>query len=272
MKSSDEFNKIISDIKSVKIQGAENVCKAGVEAYLLDPTKTSAKKIISTRPTEPLLQNAIKFLEKSSDKKTAAKKFLKDLKDSHKKITIAGEKLIKSGMNVYSHCHSSTVIDILKYAKKKGRKFTVHTSEVEPLLQGRKTAKDLAKVGIKVIVTPDLAIGEAIKKCDIFLFGADAYTKDFTYNKIGTSVINTLAKIENTKTYSCGISMKFTKKVKIEKRSGKEVWGERNKKIEVENPAFDKTKMKQITGIISEFGVLAPNQFVKKAQVKLKNF
>ena len=87
MEGDKKFNKIISDIKSVKIQGAENVCKAGVKAYLLSPNKTSANKILKTRPTEPLLQNALKFLEKSKDKEAEAKKFLKDLSDSHKKIT-----------------------------------------------------------------------------------------------------------------------------------------------------------------------------------------
>lgn len=272
MKGDKNFNKIISDIKSVKVQGAENVCKAGMKAYLLSPTKASTKKILSSRPTEPLLQNAIKFLEKSSDKESSAKKFLKDLQKSHKKIMIAGEKLIKNGMNIYSHCHSSTVIDILKYARKKGKKFTVYTSEVEPLLQGRKTAKDLAASKIKVIITPDLAVGESIKKCDIFFFGADAYTKNYAYNKIGTSTINTLAQLGKIKTYSCGVSMKFTKKVKIEKRSGKEVWDEKNKKIKIENPAFDKTDMSKITGIISEFGTLPPKEFIKKAQVKSKTF
>ena len=270
MKEEKQFQKILSDIKSVKIQGAENICKAGIKAYLLNPTKSSAKKIISVRSTEPLLQNAIKLLLKSENPKLTAKEFLTDLKKSHDKISAEGAKLIKNKMNIYSHCHSSTVIDILKLAKKQGKKFTVYTSEVEPLLQGRKTAKDLAKAKIKVVVTPDLAISESIKKCDISFFGADAYTKRYIYNKIGTSIINTLAKNSKIKTYSCGVSAKFTNKVKIEKRSGKEVWDERNKNIEIYNPAFDKTKMKNVTGIISELGILTPKQFVKKINEKIK--
>jgi len=32
------------------------------------------------------------------------------------------------------------------------------------------------------------------------------------------------------------------------------------------NPAFDKTRMKDVSGIVSEFGVLTPKQFVKKAK------
>lgn len=273
MKKSDEkkYNKILQDIKSVKVQGAENVCKAGIKAYLLNPTKESAKKIISVRPTEPLLQNAIKVLQKSKDKKKTAEIFIKDLEKAHEQIAKKGSKLIKNNMNIYSHCHSSTVMDILKYAKKHDKKkFTVYTTEVEPLLQGRKTAKDLSKSKIRVIIASDFAADELMKKCDLFLFGADAYTKSIVANKIGTSTLVSLAKSHKVPSYSCGVSQKFTSRIKIEKRKASEVWNQRNKKIEVQNPAFDKTKLTSLTGVISEFGNLTGKQFVKKASENLK--
>ena len=62
----DKFSKICRDIKSVKIQGATNVAIAGLKAYCLKPTKSSKKIILSLRPTEPALQNAIKIAESSS--------------------------------------------------------------------------------------------------------------------------------------------------------------------------------------------------------------
>ena len=174
-------------------------------------------------------------------------------------------------MNIYTHCHSSTVIDILKYAKQKQKKkFVVYTTEVEPLLQGRKTAEDLAKSKIKVIISPDMAAEQSLKKCDLFLFGVDAFTKKSVANKIGTNTLCKIAKIYNIPSYACGVSQKFTDKIKIEKRPSKEVWDKHNKKIEVTNPAFDKTKLKLITGIISEFGILSPKKFVKI--VKLTKF
>jgi translation initiation factor 2B subunit (eIF-2B alpha/beta/delta family) len=265
------FEKILSDIKSVKIQGAENVAKAGIKAFLLQPTKSSAKKILRVRATEPLLQNAIKILLKSKHPEAAADKFLFNLKKSHEAAVKKGAMLIKNDMNIYTHCHSSTVMDILKYAKRKRKKnFIVYTSEVEPLLQGRTTAKDLAKSKIKVIVSPDLAAEQSLKKCDLFLFGADAFTKSIVANKIGTSTLVKLAEDHRVPRYACGVALKFTNKVKIEKRPSHEVWGTNNEKIEVINPAFDKTKLKNISGVISEFGILSPKQFVKKAKAKLK--
>jgi translation initiation factor eIF-2B subunit delta len=269
--SSVSFKKLLSDIKSIKIQGAENVSKAGIKAYLLQPTKEASKQILATRPTEPLLQNAIRLLEKTKFKKRTAKKFLTNLKKSHNSISQKGATLIKNDMNIYTHCHSSTVIDILKLAKKKKKKFVVYTTEVEPLLQGRATAKDLAKSGIKTIVAPDLAAENSLSKCDLFLFGADAFTKTEVANKIGTSTLVKLARIHKVPAYTCGVSLKFTKKIIIKKRSGKEVWDERNKKIKVLNQPFDKTKLKDLTGIISELGILKQKEFVKKIKQKLSN-
>ena len=268
---SKKIDKIITDIKKIKVQGAENVARAGITAFLLDPTRVTAKKIVSARATEPLLQNAIKILLAARDKDFAAKKILNELEKSHDKVSKIGSGLIKGDMNVYTHCHSSTVIDILREAKKKRRKFTVYTTEVEPALQGRMTAKDLAEDGINVVVAPDLAMEQIVKKCDIVLFGADAFTSSSVYNKIGTSILCRLAKRYDIPRYACGVSMKIANKVKIEKRSGKEVWDERRKKIEVFYPAFDKVNYKLISGVISEFGVLGGKSFVKKAKKKLKD-
>jgi translation initiation factor 2B subunit (eIF-2B alpha/beta/delta family) len=271
MKSGEEFERILQDIKDVKIQGAEAIASAGLKAYLIKPEKSSVKKILATRPTEPMMQNFVNIVSSSKNTKLVGKGLLDYQKKSKEKIAAEGSRLIANDMNVFSHCHSSTVIEILKYAKKKRKKkFTVYTVEVEPLLQGRKTAEDLAKEGIKVFVFPDLAVETALKKCDIFFFGADAFTKKGIVNKIGTSTLCEIAKAHKIPRYSCGNSLKITKKVKLEKRKGSEVWRERNKNISVENPAFDFTNYKKVSGIVSELGILHPKEFVKKAKVNLK--
>lgn len=267
-KNETKINEIINDIKTVKIQGAENIARAGIKTFLLSPTKANAKKILSSRPTEPLMQNTVNFLLRSKDKKNDAKKFLQKLREAHEKIVLSGSTLIKNDMKIFSHCHSSTVIDILKYAKRKLKKnFTVYTSEVQPLLQGHMTAKELSKAKIPVVIMPDLAAEQALKMCDILLFGADAFTKKFVVNKIGTSTLCKIAKSYKIPRYSCAVSYKFTKKVKIENRPSTEIIHVENNKIKVINPAFDKTSMKDLTGIISEHGILRPKSFVKLAKI-----
>jgi translation initiation factor 2B subunit (eIF-2B alpha/beta/delta family) len=264
LKKGDSFDKIVSDIQSIKIQGATNVAQAGVEAYLKCPTRKCAKKILSTRPTEPLLQNFIARLRKSKDAKKTGKELFSYLDSSRKKIAKEGAKLIENNMKVFTHCHSSSVIEILKEAKRQKKKFHVYTVEVEPLLQGRMTAKELAKSRIKTTIGPDLAAEQLLGKCDLFLFGADAFTKNKIVNKIGTATLCKLAKLHGVPRYCCGSSMKYTDKVRVERRAGREVWKDNKEEIEVVYPAFDKTSWKLVSGVVSEFGVLGAKGFLKK--------
>lgn len=263
----DKFERIIKGVKEVKIQGAEAVAKAGIEAYLLKPTSKTIKLLKSIRPTEPLLQNVLDTLSWQSKKNLhkKAKEILKYVEEGHKKIAKNGSELIKTGMNVFTHCHSSSVVSILKTAKKQGKKFQVFVTETRPLLQGRLTAKELAKARIKTFYLADLAAAKFLEKADMLLVGADAYTKKAVVNKIGTA---TLAKLVYNKipVYSAGLSLKYAKKIKIEQRKGSEVWLEREKSIIPLNPVFDLTDKKYLTSIISELGILPYDKFIKQAK------
>ena len=68
-KEEREILKIISDIKSIKVQGATNVAKAALKAYGLFSNKKSKKKLLSLRPTEPMLENVLDLAEKGIPEK-----------------------------------------------------------------------------------------------------------------------------------------------------------------------------------------------------------
>jgi translation initiation factor 2B subunit (eIF-2B alpha/beta/delta family) len=275
------FEKILQDIKSLKIQGATNVALAGINAFLsikpeeksLPEREHSALQIVKSRPTEPLLRNAIHALVYSKKSKKTAEQIRSYIKDSKKKIAQQGLKLIKNNMNIFTHCHSSSVVELLKLAKKRKKHFVVYNTETFPIFQGRQTAQELAKAGIKVIHLPDTAAEQALKNCDLFLFGADAYMEEGIVNKIGTRMLCEIAKIHNIPSYSVGISLKFSKKIKLEMRSGKEVWDERETNIEVLNPAFDFTPYTLTSGVICEKGIFShESSFVKFAENNLLKF
>ena len=57
MDKREEFNKIVEDIKEIKIQGARNIAKAALKAYSLITTKNSKRILLNSRPTEPMMQN-----------------------------------------------------------------------------------------------------------------------------------------------------------------------------------------------------------------------
>ncbi len=261
------FKELLKKIKEVKIQGATNITIAGIKAMSLKGF--SEKKLLKVRPTEPLLKNSLKFAKKYGQEKA-----IEHIFESQKKIINYGYKVIKE--IVFTHCHSSTVINILRYAKEKGKKFKVYNTETRPLYQGRKTAKELAKDGIKVIQVVDAAAGIAMtlnhKKKHIVLFGADAILKNGdVVNKVGSGMFANIAYDYKIPVYICADSWKFSSRnIKIEERNFREVWKKLPKKIKIKNPAFEIIKNKYIKGIISELGVLKPKKFVKKVKKKYR--
>ncbi len=270
MNKKKRFNQICKDIKSLKIQGARNVAKAGLKAYKLISTQASKKKLLSLRPTEPMLANVLKLADKITYQQLTSK-----LNKNQQTINKQTLKLIKQNSVVFTHCHSSTVINTLIYAKKKHKKFEVYNTETRPLYQGRKTASELKKAGVKTTIFTDAALGIALskeqgtKKPDLVLLGADAILKKGIINKTGSEVIAQIAKSNKIPVYILADSLKYSKKrTKIEQRGFEEVWEKAPKKIKIKNPAFEFVKTKYITAIISEFGKRKYNQFLKKVKKK----
>ncbi len=264
MKKRELFNRILKDIKNIKIQGATNVAKAALRAYYLFPEEKN--KIISVRPTEPLLFNV---LEQAKTKSYS--EILKHFKIVQEKINKYVYKLIKNGDVIMTHCHSSTVVNALIYAKKKGKKFEVYNTETRPLFQGRLTAKELRKAGIKVTQFVDSAIDIALlkeqgtKKVNKVFIGSDAILKKGIINKVGSAVIAKLSKKYKIPFYVVADSWKFfPKPIKLEKRTGNEIWKNRPFGIKIINPAFEFVHKKYITALISELGILNFKDFLKK--------
>lgn len=276
------YGEIIRKIKNLEIQGAKNIAIKGVEAFGLkiketsDPKKLEkyAKEIISTRPTEPGLRNGIKFCMANLGKfKNPALEAIKHFEENNKKIAEIGSRKIKNGMVIFTHCHSSTVTAILIKAKKEGRKFEVYNTETRPKFQGRITAEELAKAGIKVTHMVDSAGRSMIRKADLFLFGCDAVTSEgFLINKIGTESLADAAQSAGIPAYSCTDSWKFDPETilgqdeEIEQRNPKEIWDKPPKNVKIYNPAFEITRPDRFTGIITEFGIYKAETLVLELQ------
>ncbi len=261
------FDKIARDIKSVKIQGARNIAKAALYAYSLIPTKASVRKLLSLRPTEPMLEKVLNLI-----KKEPPQKILKHFDLSQGRINQSVLKLVKNGDVIFTHCHSTNVTNALIYAKKKGKKFQVYNTETRPLFQGRKTARELGRAGIKVTMFVDSASAIAIEKENkkdkiyakkIFL-GADALLHNGIINKVGSGLVSELAHGHKIPVYIIADSWKYSdKKIPIENRGLNEVWNRAPKDIRLKNPAFEFVSKKYITGIVTEFGLMKYEKFVR---------
>lgn len=290
----NRYKQIIKDIRSLKIQGAIKIASASLEAMdfavkntkIGDPVlfwkavEAARKEIFATRPTEPAMRNAINYVMHDISRQSVDSirlQMIRNIKAAHShirssnmKIACIGARKVAKGSVVFTHCHSSAVVSILKEAKRQGRAFEVHNTETRPLFQGRKTAKELAASGIKVTHYVDSAARLALKKADLMLIGADAITSEGKIiNKIGTQLFIEIAEKYDIPIYACADTWKFDpstiwgEEEKIEMRSPKEVWPDAPRNVKVMNYAFEKINPDMVSGVITEEGVFKPETLVE---------
>jgi len=273
-----DYKEIIEKIKTLEIQGAENIAISATEAFTLklnetqdyDKLEKSVQELTNTRPTEPGLRNALKYCLKNYKEKSDVASFvINHFKESKEKIAEYGAKKIHDGMKVFTHCHSSTVEAVIVKAWDQGKKFEVFNTETRPKFQGRKTATNLAKKGIPVTHFVDSAGRSMLRKADLFLFGCDAITSEGKLiNKIGTEMLAAVANKSGIPAYSCTNSWKFDPNTlfgfdeEIEQRNPNEVWENPPKGIKIYNPAFEITAPDIFTGVITELGIYKPETLV----------
>jgi translation initiation factor 2B subunit (eIF-2B alpha/beta/delta family) len=263
-----KFNNICKNIKSIKIQGARNVAKAGLEAYLMIPTKNSKKKLLSLRPTEPMLERVLDLAEKQKPET-----IINHFDEAQKKINKNIFKIIKNGNIILTHCHSTNVVNALIYSKKNKKSFEVYNTETRPLFQGRKTALELKKANIKTTMFVDSAMliaikGNGTKKVDKIIIGADALIEKGIINKIGSGILAELAKEYKIPFYIVADSWKYSSKsIPIENRTLNEVWDKAPKNFKIRNPAFEFVNKKYITKIITELGIFNYDDFLKERKI-----
>jgi len=260
-------------IERLEIQGAEHIARAAVEgaARLMDAGAWNAaarERLLATRPTEPMIENALRYLERHARDHHPARVLAHIMvlfDESDERIAQAASGLIKDGQAYFTLCHSSTVVKAFLTAKAAGRRFSVHNLETRPRFQGRQTAIELSAAGIPVTFGVDSTARLLLKGCAAVFLGADALLKDgVVVNKIGSELVAELAQRRKIPVYVLASSWKFAGQTReefrerLEVRSPAEVWPDAPAGVLVENPAFSFIRPGVIRAVITEQAVLAP--------------
>ncbi len=291
-----KLDETVKKIKNLEIQGASSVARSSLKAleYVANHSKADSrkkflkeldeakKKLFNTRPTEPMMRNALKYVlwkaRKTSkeDYKNETKEIIKSLYgrtgEAKEKVFEIGSNVVEKDDIVLTHCHSSNVMGILKKAKPK----KVFCTESRPRYQGRISAKELVNAGINTSLIVDNAAIDFIKKVDMVLIGCDVITPNSVINKIGSRVISILCEKYDTPMYVCSTSYKFDPKstigkgVSVEERSPDEVWKNPPEGLEILNPAFDSVDYDNIKSFINELGVFSPDSLFITLRNKYK--
>ena len=295
MKNLDNIKRVADDIKTITIQWATNIareaCKIMEQEFrnwkfenkdeLSSFFSKASQMLIDARETEPLLRNAMKYakskLKKCADVNIIADAFKEYLwwiereEDIRPKIWA---EIIHDWDDVFTHCHSKSVVDILVKARNDWKKIHVYNTETRPLYQWRKTSLDLLNAWVPDTMVVDSSawffvdntLWNTVDIKEIFLW-SDCIKPDWTViNKIWSFSIWLSAWNSWVPLYIVWSLLKVDTmdKVWIETRSGKELWPEAPDWLDIVNFAFDRVPHKCITWIITEFGVIRPENLMRE--------
>lgn len=256
-----EIEKVIKDIKALRIQGNTNIAKAAVKAILdyitnakvnnyqelLSKVKYYCNELANARPNEPLLYNAISFILNDIEDATTQQQarvrvidriqsFFSYIDESFALIKENAFQILRSYRVFMTHCHSSLVREVLiRIHESSGYKLTVINTETRPLYQGRIMALKLSEAGVKVIHIVDSAASSFLldpryPKPEVIVVGSDGITvKGDLINKVGTLGIAIVAKMAKIPFYVVTQTLKLDlRSMKpnfvIEMRDPSEVW------------------------------------------------
>lgn len=289
--------KIAKDIKDITIQWATNIAREACKIMeqelrnwiFENPNEVSeffnkaSQMLIDARETEPLLRNAMKYTKTKlkwwTKAKTLAdsfKEYLSWIEREEKIRPKIGWELIHDWDIVFTHCHSKSVIDILVKVWNDWKKIHVYNTETRPLYQWRKTSQDLVNAWVPDTMVVDSSASSVIDNTcwntvdvkEIFLW-SDCIKPDWTViNKIGSFAIWLSAWNSWVPLYVVGSLLKIdvVDKVGIETRNGKELWPEAPDWLNIVNFAFDRIPHKCITWIVTEFGVIRPENLMRAVE------
>ena len=275
--------------------------KASSEEEFLSELKKNKDYLNSSRPTAVNLSWALERMEHKvisfiEEEKRAGRSFDKEavIKVMHdeseaikaedidvcRRIGENGLTLLKKGDGILTHCNAGqlatckygTATAPIYLGHERGYNFHVYCDETRPLLQGaRLTAYELHSAGIDTTLICDNMSASIMKtgKVQAVFVGCDRVAANGdAANKIGTSVVATVAKHYGIPFYVCAPTSTIDMNtltgddIVIEQRKPEEVtemWYEKRmapEGVKVYNPAFDVTDNSLITGIVTEYGVL----------------
>ena len=298
MNISPEITSLIDEIKNDRVHGASqlarqavNVLKIAAErsqagsakAFLLEQEEIG-EGLMSARPAMAPIFNIVSGLLKAISEKSTEM----DL-DSIKRLTISkadeavtrslqavaqiaehGSGLIADNDKIMTHSYSSTVVAALKRAFTKHRNIEVITTRSGPGRTGERIAQELGLYGIPVTFIDDAAMGLYISTVNKVMVGADRVCADGkVVNGIGTYQLALAAKRAGIPFYVLCETLKFDSRLRgdqvdLEEKEPSEVIepGRLPLEVRIKNPYFDITPVELVTGIVTENGLLTPEEVI----------
>ena len=308
MNINPEIISLIEEIKNNKTHGASQLARQAaevlkviaeyssadsVEQFLLEQREVG-DKLMSARPAMAPAFNIVARLLKAVSEKSVemdlpsirrfaisrAEEVIGESLQAIAQIARYGAELITDGDRIMTHSYSSTVVAVLQEAFTRDRNIEVITTRSGPGRTSERMAQELGSYGVPVTFIDDTAIGLYISTGNKVIVGADRVCADGkVVNGIGTYQLALAAKMASIPFYVFCETLKFDPRLKgdevdlEEKDTSEVVEPERlPPEVSVENPYFDITPLELVTGIVTENGLLTPEEVINYMQKQAVNY
>jgi translation initiation factor eIF-2B subunit delta len=308
MSISPEIISLIEEIKNNKTHGASQLARQAAEVLKVIAEYSQAKsvdkflleqrevgeRLMSARPAMAPVFNIVARLLKAVSEKSVemdlpsirrfaisrAEEVIGESLQDIAQIARYGAELIAKGDRIMTHSYSSTVVAVLQEAFTRDRNIEVITTRSGPGRTGERIAQELGHYGVPVTFIDDTAIGLYISTVNKVIVGADRVCADGNLvNGIGTYQLALAAKMRGIPFYVFCETLKFDPRLKgdevdlEEKDTSEVVEPERlPPRVNVKNPYFDITPLELVSGIVTENGLLTPEEIISYVAKQSVNY
>ncbi len=223
-----------------------------------------ANALIEAQPAMAPIYNLVQRVLVCSDVKTACTEFLESMERSAVRVAEIAATLIEDGMTVMTHSFSSTVLAAFREAHQSGKSFTVICPESRPVCEGIALAASLGMGGIDASVIADGAVYRLLPEVQLVCVGADAIFLRGISNKTGTALMALAARELGVPFYVLCSSDKFLpasySPPPEAPKNPAEILDRELPQVTAINYYFDLTPLSYVSGIVTESGILAPDE------------
>lgn len=183
---------------------------------------------------------------------------------------IASRLVSRRGAWIAMLSHSRIVLESIAELVRLGQSPRVIVAEGRPLFEGRRTAAELAGLGVPVWLVADAALPLLLSQASMVWLGADAVTDRGVVNKIGSYAVALAARECSVPVYALAGQRKFlpatTAALRIVEMPPAEIWDAPPAGVETRNVYFEMVPLELMRGVVNEDLVLAPTEAAQLAR------
>lgn len=296
MDISPEISDLIDEIRNDRTRGASQLARQVVsvlkvaagcsraddaQQFLLEQ-KEIGRQLAATRPAMAPVFNIISILLGAVAGKAAAmdlaslrqftiaraEQLINDSAQAVAQIAKYDTRLIADGDTIMTYSYSSTVVAVLKEGFNRYHNIEVIIPRSGYGGSGQITVRQLGDYGMPITFIDDTALGLYIPTADKVIVGADRICADGSLvNAVGTYQLALLANRISIPFYVLCETLKFDPRLKSDQVDLEEKEAPEPAKLKklsgavrFKNPSFDITPLELVTAIITEKGLLKPEE------------